>query len=65
MYLWQFVRTRGMGGDTRLLSGTLGTSHLTVSTSQAGVLDTTIEKTFGGVFCHMVRLMLELGGFAN
>jgi hypothetical protein len=65
MYLGQFVRTRGMGGDTRLLSGKLGTSHLTMSTSQACVLDTAIEKTFRGVFCHMVRLMLELGRFAN
>jgi hypothetical protein len=65
MYLGQFVRTRGMGGDTRLLSGTLGAPHDTMSTSQACVLDTTIEKTFGGVFCHMVRLMLELRGFAN
>ena len=65
MYLGQFVSTRGMGWDTCLLSGTLGASHLTMSTSQACVLDTSIEKPFRGVFCHMVRLMLELGGFAN
>jgi hypothetical protein len=36
-----------------------------MSTSQAGVLDATIKKTFGGVFCDMVGLMLKLRGFAN
>ena len=54
-----------MGRDTRLLCGSLGTSHDSMATAQACVLDTSIEEPFGRVFCDMVRLLLELRGFAN
>jgi hypothetical protein len=36
-----------------------------MATSQARILDTSIEEPFGRVFCDMVRLLLELRGFEH
>jgi hypothetical protein len=54
-----------MGRDTRLMSGALGASHRAMIIAKAGVLNTSIKETFRRVFCHMVGLVLKLGGLAN